>query len=179
MALKSTICKATVNLSNMDENRYGEISLTLAQHPSETDERMMVRLLAYVLNEQEGLEFGRGLSNDEEPAIWLKSYSDEILLWIDVGLPDKERVRKSSHKAKQVIIYVYGTNNATVWWEQNAKAIAKFDNVKVIQLAPEATAAMAAMLRRTMQLGCSVQDGAIMVSDDEQTVEITPLTLKP
>ena len=179
MALKSTILKATVNLSDMDQNRYGEISLTVAQHPSETDERLMVRLLAFVLNEQEGLEFGKGLSNDDEPAIWLKSYSDEILLWIDVGLPDKERVRKASHKAQQVIVYVYGTHNASTWWEQNARAIARFDNVKIIQLTPQATAAMAGMLRRTMQLSCSVQDGTIWLSDDEQTVEIAPVTLKP
>ena len=179
MALKSTICKATVNLSNMDTNRYGEIALTIAQHPSETDERMMVRLLAYLLNEQEDLTFGKGLSNDEEPAIWLKSLTDDVKLWIDVGLPDKERVRKASHKADQVLIYVYGTNNASVWWEQNSAAISRFDNVSVIQIAPEASAALANMAAKTMQLGCSVQDNTIWFSNDTDTVEVAPVTLKP
>ena len=99
MALKSTIFKATVSLSNMDAHRYKDIHVTIAQHPSETDERMMVRLLAYVLNDQDRLSFGRGLSNEEEPAIYVKTLTDDFQLWIDVGLPDKERVKKASHKA--------------------------------------------------------------------------------
>ncbi|MDX1696003.1 MAG: YaeQ family protein [Ketobacteraceae bacterium] len=179
MALKSTIFKATVQLSDMDNNRYAEIPLTIAQHPSETDERMMVRLLAFLLNDHEGLEFGKGLSSDDEPAIWRKNYSDEILLWIDVGLPDKDRIRKASHKADTVRIYAYGTNNASVWWEQNASAIAKFGNVRVIQIAPEASAALAGMVERTMHLSCSIQDGSVLLSNDKGTVEISPVTLKP
>lgn len=178
MALKSTIYKATVNLSDMDNHRYGEIPMTIAMHPSETGERMMVRLLAYVINDQEGLEFGKGLSNDEEPAIWRKSLTSEILLWVDVGLPDKERVRKASHKAKQVMIYVYGGNNASVWWEQNAGAIERFSNVRVIKIPAEASTAMTAMIERTMHLSCSIQDGTLWLSDDQQTVEISPIILK-
>lgn len=178
MALKPTIYKATVNLSDMDLHRYGEIPMTIAMHPSETDERMMVRLLAYVLNEQEGLEFGKGLSNDEEPAIWLKSLTNDVLLWIDVGLPDKERVRKASHRAKQVIVYVYGGNNAHVWWEQNASAIERFKNVTVIKIPAETSSAMTTMMERTMHLSCSIQDGTLWLSDDKQTVEIVPIVLK-
>lgn len=178
MALKSTIFKANVSLSNMDTHLYKDLALTIAQHPSETDERMMVRLLAYVLNaEHEDLAFGRGLSNEEDPALSLKTLTDDMLMWIDVGLPDKERVKKASHKADQVLVYVYGTNNATTWWEQNSKALKQFKNVSFIKIPPEATDNMSQMVERTMQLGCSIQDGIIWLSNDNQTVEINLETL--
>lgn len=173
MALKSTIFKASVSLSNMDTHLYKSLALTIAQHPSETDERMMVRLLAYVLNaEHEGLAFGRGLSNEEEPALYLKSLTDDVLLWIDIGLPDKERVKKASHKADNVLVYVYGTNNATTWWEQNSKALTQFKNVSFIKVPPEASEAMANMVDRTMQLSCTIQDGEIWLSDDNGSTSI-------
>lgn len=178
MALKSTIYKATVNLSNMDEHIYEEISVTIALHPSETEERMMVRLLAYVMNDQEGLSFGRGLSNEEEPALCVKSLTGEMVLWIDVGLPDKERIRKASHKAEQVCLYVYGGNNATTWWEQNQKAIKGYRNVSVIKIPESTSLAMATLARRTMNLSCSIQDGSIWLSDDEQTLEVSLEQLK-
>lgn len=162
----------------MDAHIYKDTPLTIAQHPSETNERMMVRLLAFVLNEHEDLKFGRGLSNEEEPSIYQKSLTDETLLWIDVGLPDKERVRKASHKAKRVLIYVYGSNNATTWWEQNRKAIANYKNVAVLKVQPQASKAMSQMVERTMNLSCSIQDGTIWLADDRQSVEIQLETLQ-
>lgn len=156
----------------MDAHDYKSIAVTIAQHPSETDERMMVRLLAYVLHESERLIFGKGLSNDDEPALWEKSLSDEIVLWIDVGLPDKERVRKASHKADQVLIYVYGSNNATTWWQQNQKELKKFSNLSIFQIPADTSLAMSALADRSMNLTCMIQDGVIWLSNESDSVEI-------
>ncbi|MCG8315957.1 MAG: YaeQ family protein [Pseudomonadales bacterium] len=172
MALKSTVFKATVSLSNMDAHLYKDIHVTIAQHPSETDERMMVRLLAFVLNDQERLTFGRGLSNEEEPAIYVKTLTDDIQLWIDVGLPDKERIKKASHKAEKVIIYSYGGNNADTWWQQNKNIVSGYKNVKVIKVPTETSINMAELVERTMHLSCNVQDGTIWLSSDSLTIEI-------
>ena len=108
MALSATIFKANLQVSDMDRNYYAEHLLTLARHPSETDERMMVRLLAYALHADEYLNFTKGLCADEEPDLWLKNLTDEIELWIDVGQPDERRLRKACSRAAQVYLYLYG-----------------------------------------------------------------------
>ena len=108
MALKSTIIKAQLSLSDMDRHLYQDFNLTLAQHPSENDQRLMVRLLAYALNACDGLEFTKGLSADDEPEVWHKNYSEEIELWIELGLPDEKLIRKACGRAKRVIVYCYG-----------------------------------------------------------------------
>ena len=173
MALKSTIYKATINLSDMDKHLYKELTLTIAQHPSETEERMMVRLLAYLLNaEHEELTFGKGLSTEEDPALWVKTLTDDIALWIDVGLPDKERVKKASHKSDHVKVYVYGTNNADTWWQQNKNELTSFKNVSYLRVPAESTEAMGKLTDRTMNLGCSIQDNTIWLSDDRRTIEV-------
>src|SRR5690242_13559913 len=108
MALKSTIFKATLAVADLDRGYYAEHALTVARHPSETDERMMVRLLAFALHADERLEFGRGISSDDEPALWLKEYSGEIRLWIEVGLPDERLLRRAAGRADQVVVLAYG-----------------------------------------------------------------------
>lgn len=181
MAQKATIYKAALNVANISQHYYDTLNLTIARHPSETEERMMVRLLAYALHAGPDLQFSKGLSTDNEPDLWLKNLAGDIELWIDVGLPDESRIRKASNRAGQVFIYCYGGRGAQLWWRQNAAKLARFSNLAVTDLAPESTAALAGMARRNMELQCTIDDSAICLSDTEQTVYIDhqPLTLDP
>ncbi len=173
MALKSTIYKADCQIADMDRGYYQSHNLTIALHPSETEERMMVRLLAFVMNAHEYLQFTKGLSNDDEPELWQKSLTDDIELWIDVGMPDEKRIRKAASRAEKVILYGYGGRN-TLWWKQIQPRLERFKNVGVINLPKEATDQLAPMVKRTMQLQISIQDGQIWVSDDQNTANIVP-----
>ena len=134
MALSSTIFKANLQISDMDRHYYEEHQLTLARHPSETDERMMVRLLAFALHADEQLSFTKGLCDDEEPALWQKSLSDEIELWVDVGQPDERRIRKACSRATRVCIYLYGGRNAELWWQRNVNKLQRFENLTVLEI---------------------------------------------
>lgn len=179
MALKATIYKADLQIADMDRNHYADYGLTLARHPSETDERMMVRLLAFVLFSQEGLGFGKGLCVDDEPDLWVRDLTGAIELWIDVGLPDEKWTRKACGRARQVVVVCYGARQADVWWDQVRDKLARQDNVRVLRVAPEATQALAAMANRTMRLQCTVQDGHVWITDGQDTVQIEPAQLLP
>lgn len=165
MAIKATIFKALLQISDMDRNYYQEHQLTLARHPSETDERMMVRLLAFALHADERLEFTKGLCADDEPELWLRSFSDEIELWIEVGQPDENRIRKACNRAKQVVIYNYGGRGAGVWWQKLGDKLLRHDNLQVISLAEPSLKALAELVKRSMELHISIQDGLISVGD--------------
>lgn len=121
MALTATIRKAELQISDMDRGYYATHNLTLAQHPSETDERLMVRLLAFALNAGDRLEFGRGLSTDDEPDLWEHDYTGDILQWIDLGHPDESRIRKASNRSRQVQVVNYGGNASEIWWGKQGK----------------------------------------------------------
>ena len=177
MALKSTIYKVDLQIANMDRNYYQQHSLTLAKHPSETDERMMVRLLAFALYADEFLSFGKGLSADDEADLWLKDMTGAIELWIDVGLPDERDIRKACGRAKQVVVLVYGGRTADMWWAQNRDKLERQHNLTVINLPAESTQAMAALATRGMQLSCTVQDDQILLAGDSAALEITPALL--
>ena len=172
MALKATICKAEIQITDLDREYYQAHSLTIAQHPSETDERMMLRMLAFTLNASETLSFTRGISTDDEPDIWQKNLSDEIELWIDLGQPDEKRVRKACGRARRVIIYTYKKRSANIWWDQVQSKLARFDNLAVVHLNVSEPAALEKMAARNMQLQCTIQDGTIWLSDEAQNVEI-------
>ena len=129
MALKATIFKATLSIADMDRHYYADHHLTLARHPSETDERMMIRLLAFALNASDRLEFTRGLSTDDEPELWQKSLSDEIELWIELGLPEESRLRKACNRAREVVLYTYGGRAVPLWWNKHQSKLARFDNL--------------------------------------------------
>ena len=172
MALKATVFKAELSISDMDRHYYQEHQLTLAQHPSETDERMMVRLLAFALNASERLEFTKGLCADDEPELWQKNYSDEIELWIDLGQPDEKRIRKACGRAKRVILYCYNHRSALVWWEQNRNMLQRFDNLKVIKLGEGIAESLAKLVERTMRLQCTIQDGGCWISNNKDTVQV-------
>lgn len=172
MALKATIFKAELQIADMDRHYYNSHTLTIAQHPSETDERMMVRLLAFALYADERLAFTKGISTDDEPDIWLKSLSDEIELWIELGQPDEKRLRKAAGRAKQVVIITYNSRSAAVWRGQMASALAKLDNVTVRALSNETVEALATLAQRSMNLQCTIQDGEIGLSDDRQHISV-------
>lgn len=172
MALKATIFKAELQIADMDRHYYNTHTLTLAQHPSETDERMMVRLLAFALYADERLAFTKGISTDDEPDLWLKSLSDEIELWIELGQPDEKRLRKAAGRAKQVVIITYNSRSATVWRNQMRDALAKLDNVTVRSLGNEAVEALGRLAQRNMNLQCTIQEGEIGLGDDSQHLSL-------
>ena len=170
MALKATIFKVNLNISDMDRHYYAEHNLTIARHPSETDERMMLRLLAFALNATESLSFTKGISTDDEPDIWDKSLSDEIETWIDLGQPDEKRLRKACGRAKQVILFNYGGRTADIWWEQNQSMLSRFRNLKVFNIPVETGKELVQMTSKNMALQCTIQDGQAWFSDDNQNI---------
>jgi uncharacterized protein YaeQ len=178
MAAKATVYKAELSVSDMDRHYYATHALTLALHPSETEERLMVRLLAFALNAGERLEFGRGISTEEEPDLWARDYTGAIDLWIEVGQPDEQRLRKACGRAKEVRVYCYSGRSAAVWWEKSAKDFARFGNLKVFEVPAEATAQLGKLAARSMQLQCLVQDGHAQLMADAGSVEVELATLK-
>jgi len=178
MALSATIFKANLQISDMNRNYYAEHLLTLARHPSETDERMMVRLLAFALHADENLLFSKGLCAEEEPVLWLKNLTGEIELWIDVGLPDEQRLRKACSRSTQVFLYIYGGRTADLWWQKNADKLERFSNLTVIEFPDDVCKAMTGLVQRNMQVQYTVQDGEIWLSADNQTLSLTPIVRK-
>ncbi|PIQ29263.1 hypothetical protein COW36_17230 [bacterium (Candidatus Blackallbacteria) CG17_big_fil_post_rev_8_21_14_2_50_48_46] len=174
MALKATIFKAELQISDLNRHYYESHSLTLARHPSETDERMMVRLLAFALFAAPGLSFTRGLSTVEEPELWRKSLSDEIELWIDLGLPDAKRLGKACGRAQQVQVVSYGGRNADLWWKKIAPDLKRFKNLSVLNIPFTSSQALAKWAERSMQLQCMLQDAQIWLTRGEESLEITP-----
>ncbi|MGA7179566.1 MAG: YaeQ family protein [Thiobacillaceae bacterium] len=165
MALKATIYKADLQVADMDRHYYAEHALTIARHPSETDARMMVRILMFALYAQEGIAFTKGLFDVDEPEVWVKDLTGEIKLWIDIGQPDETRLRKACGRAGQVIAVCYSSSCA-VWWKQIEARLARLDNLTVLQLTAESSQALAALAGRSMQLQCMVQDGEAWISTD-------------
>ena len=173
MALKATIFKAEIQIADLDRHYYQTHSLTTARHPSETDERMMIRLLAFALHADEQLSFTKGISTEDEPDLWLKNYSDEIELWIDVGQPDEKRIRKACGRAQQAVIYNYGGNPSDMWWQTHQNKVSRFDNLKIVNLPAEQTSALADFAQRSMQLNMTIQEGHILISDGENSLDMT------
>lgn len=178
MALKATIFKADLQIADMDRHYYGDHALTIARHPSETDERMMVRLLAFALHAHEMLVFGKGLSTDDEPDLWQKDLTGAIDLWIDVGQPDEKRMLKACGRSSKVIVYNYGSAGR-VWWSQIGARVERAKNLRVLSVPAEASGALAMLAQRTMQLQCTIQDGQIWMTGAEQSVQIDLTVLKP
>ncbi|KFN48638.1 YaeQ family protein [Arenimonas composti] len=174
MALKSTVHKAELQVSDMDRHHYGTHALVLAQHPSETDERLMARVLAFALFADERLAFGRGISSDDEPDLWRRDLTGAIEQWIDLGQPDESRVRKACGRAGEVVVITTGGRAADLWWEKNADALARCRNLTVLDVRPETTAALATRLARGMSFQVLVQDGVVQLIDGDWNLELTP-----
>ena len=172
MALKATIFKAELQIADLDRHYYQTHNLTIARHPSETDERMMIRLLAFALHADEQLALTRGISTEDEPDVWLKNYSDEIELWIDLGQPDEKRIRKACGRAQSVILYNYGGNTSDMWWQVNSNKFSRFDNLRIINLDQEQTQELAEFSQRSMQLNVTIQEGHVLLSDGSRSLEL-------
>ena len=174
MALRATIYKVDLHIADSDQHYYGSHALTIARHPSETDERMMVRLAAFVLNAHEDLSFTKGLSEVDEPDVWRKDLTGAIEQWIDVGKPDERRILKACGRADQVIVCCYGGHGSKVWWDGVRNKLGRAANLQVIYLPVAQVQAMAALVSRTMDLHVTIQDGEAFVSNDKGQVTLEP-----
>lgn len=178
MALKSTIFKAELQVSDLDRNHFATHSLTIARHPSETDERMMVRILAFALNADEALEFGRGLSSEGEPDLVKRDLTGAIELWIDVGLPDEREIRKAAGRAREVKVYIYGGRSAALWWGQNEDALARLRNLTVVEIPDAIAGQVTSLAERNMRLDCTIQDRQIWLAANGETIHFEPVSLR-
>jgi len=181
LALKATIYKANVQIADMDRAVYGDRGVTIARHPSETDERMMVRLLAFALcapaNDDDGaLEFAKSLWDTDEPDLWQKNLTGEIVHWIDVGQPDDRRLMKASARAERVSVYSYSASTP-IWWSGIASKLTRARALQVWQIDAAQSQALASLAQRTMQLQLTVQDAMLWIGDGARSVEITPRRL--
>ena len=179
MALKATIFKATLNIADMDRHYYADHQLTMAHHPSETDERLMIRLLAFALNANDTLAFTRGISTDDEPDLWQMNLTGEIELWIELGLPDETRLRKACNRADRVMLYTYGGRAVPLWWEKIRSKVSRFNNLTIIDLPQAETTALARLAGRSMSLQCTVQDGEVGIGDESDLVTLKPEQMFP
>jgi len=186
MALKSTIFKAALQLADIDHAYYADHALTLARHPSETDERMMVRLAALALNAHElvdlcggdgTLAFGAGLSNPDEPDVWLRDFTGEVKLWIEVGQPEDKPIIKACGKADEVIVYCFN-HAAEIWWRGIENKLTRPQNLSVFRVPTAASQSLAALAQRSMQLQATVQEGALMLGDGTHNIDIEPVRFR-
>jgi uncharacterized protein YaeQ len=162
----------------MDRQHYGSHELVLAQHPSETDERLMVRIIAFALNAHENLEMTKGISTDNEPDIWQKSLSGELDVWVALGLPSEKVIRQSCSKAGKVIVYPYGGRTAEMWWDKIKNGATRFDNLHVFSFSETDSGALARLASRAMKIQVNIQDGEVMVSVGDSVAYVTPLQWK-
>lgn len=164
MALKATIFKADVSITDMDRNYYNEHNLTIARHPSENNERMMLRLVAFIVNAHEQLQFTKGLSDDDVPDLWQKNFSDEIALWIELGQPSEQRIKKGCNQSQHMKIYAYADNSFDSWWKKEQNTLKTKNNLSLFTL-PEALATtLSSAVERTMQLQVTIQDGQVWLT---------------
>ena len=174
MAPKATVVKVELQVSDMDRHYYATHMLTLAQHPSETDERLMVRLLAFALFADERLEFGRGLSSEDEADLWRRDYTGDIEQWIDLGQPDESRIKKACGRAQQVVVVNYSGNAANIWWSRIAPSLSRIKNLTVIDIPGEIASSLATLIQRGMRLNCLIQDGELQLMSDTINVVLRP-----
>lgn len=178
MALKATIYKAELAIADMTRHYYQTHSLTLAQHPSETIERMMLRLVAFTLCAHERLIFGKGISEDAEPDLWQHDYGGNIELWIELGLPDDKLLRRAAHRAQQGMVLAYGGTVVDKWWKDAQKTARELSNLTVAAIDAAESQALAELCQRTMQLQCTIQEGQLWFADSNHSVVLNPRLLQ-
>jgi uncharacterized protein YaeQ len=186
MAIKSTIFKASLQIADIDHAYYADHSLTLARHPSETDERMMVRLCALALQAYKlqsvcagdgTLAFGAGLSDPDEPDVWLRDFTNQTRLWIEVGQPEDKPLLKACGKADEVVLYCF-SSAADIWWRGMQSKLSRPQNLSVYRIASAASQALIPLAQRSMQLQATIQEGVLMLGDAARHVDIEPLRWK-
>jgi len=176
MAIGATIYRVHLNIADMDRHYYEEHTLTMAKHPSETDLRLMVRLIAFVRHANEALEFTKGISQEDEPDLWQKSLSDDIDLWIDIGQPDEKRVKKACGRSKEVFIYIYQEGPGSAWFKLLEKKFKRFSNLRIVYLKIEGE--IEALVSRSMDLQCNISDGEIDLIKDDNSVHVNCIDWK-
>ena len=174
MALRATIHKADLHVADSDRHYYGSHSLTIAKHPSETDERMMIRIIAFALQAHEDLVFTKGLSDTDEPDLWIKDLTDAIQLWVEIGQPDERRILKACGRAEQVVVYCYGGQTSKIWWDGIVYKVNRACNLQVISIPAEQAHALEKLVERSMVIHVNIQDGEAYVSSDMGQVTVTP-----
>ena len=172
MALKSTIFKVTLSVADVGRGYYRDHDLTIARHPSETDERMMVRVLAFALHADDTLAFGRGLSTDDEPDLVRRDLTGTIERWIDVGLPDERDIRKACGRARDVDVVAYGGRAVELWWQAAMPRLERQPGLAVTEVPADASRALAQMVTRFMRLQVTIQDNHVLVADDSTSVAV-------
>jgi len=186
MATKSTIFKANLQVADIDHGHYADHALTLARHPSETDERMMVRLSALALQAHQlqslcsgdgTLAFGAGLSNPDEPDVWLRDFTGRTRLWIEVGQPEDKPLAKACAKADAVVLYAFG-HAADIWWQGIEAKLSRLDRLQVWRIPSSAAQALAPMAQRSMTLQATIQDGVLMLGNGTVNIDIEPVRWK-
>lgn len=181
MALKALIHKATLQIADMDRNIYGDYSMTIARHPSETDERMLIRLLAFALNvpandDRGALEFAKDMWDPDEPGLWQKDLTGRIEHWIEIGQPDEKRMLKAASNSVRASVYSFSSSTPT-WWSGVATKITRARNLSVWQVPAEQSQALAALAERSMILQVTVQDGLTWIGDGDRSIEVNPVRL--
>lgn len=174
MAPNSKIYKAELQVTDMDRQYYASHNLTLAQYPSETAERLMVRLIAFALHADERLEFGRGLSDTDDADLWQRDYTGDVVRWIDLGQPDESRIRKACARARSVVIVNYSGHAADIWWGKVASSLSRLKSLTVLDLAPTDVEAATALLERSMRLTAMIQAGELQLMSTDLNVAMTP-----
>jgi uncharacterized protein YaeQ len=178
MATGATIHRADLSIADMDRNYYADHALTIARHPSETEERLMVRLLAFAVFAADDLEFGRGLSTDDEPDLWRRDLTGLVQMWIEVGLPEEKWLRKACGRARQVVVLAYGAAKAEQWWKRNEQALLRLDNLAVLALPAAAGPALTALASRSMRLNVTIQEAQIWLGSESGETSLQLQVLK-
>ena len=186
MALKSTIFKVNLQIADIDHGYYADHALTLARHPSETDERMMIRLAALALHahalqdtcQGDGiLAFGAGLSDPDNPDVSLTDFTGQKRLWIEVGQPEDKPLAKACQKGDRVVVYCFN-HAAEVWWKAIANKLTRLDKLQVWRVPAESSQALALLAQRSMQLQATIQEGVLTLGDSSRSVDIEPIQWK-
>ena len=177
MALKAIIHKAQIQLSDMDRHVYCDHSVTIARHPSETDERLMVRLTALALNapssqDESPLELAKDMWEPDEPSLWQKDATGRVTHWIDLGQPDEKRLLRTLARVDRVSVYTFQTN-ALAWWKDLENRVTRLRNLTIWHIPAAQSQGLAALVQRTMALQVTVQDGSVWVGDDTRSVELS------
>jgi len=172
MALKSAIFKVDLDISNIDHNHYSQHNLTIARHPSETDLRMMLRVVVFACHASDTIQFTKGLCSSDEPDLWQKNMNDDIELWIELGQPDEKRIRKACSRAKNVIVYCYSTKSAAVWWKQAESKFSRYKNLTVRHIPEYQAELLATWVNRSMCIHAVIQDGVLTLTNENHVADI-------
>lgn len=179
MATNATVFKAQLQISDIDRGYYHTHDITLARHPSETDIRMMVRIISFIIFADEMLTFTKGISEESQPDLWRHNLSGECEQWIELGSPDEKRLRKACGKSKQVVIVNYSGASSDIWWQQNETKLARYNHLSVVRISPDEVEKLVEWAKRSMQIQATIQDGCLWLTCDNASLQITPIWLKP